>query len=372
MICSGSSPSHVTIKGNGFLIVDGINSTIQLDNQTLSIVNFSSCTSLPIKKHSIFTCNEVTVVIPTLTINQLTYQPNISIIPPFLSDCLRSTSTGLIIVQPPILTTSNPPIACVNEQEKNITLIGDNFFLLDNNFPIVTITTTTTTKVPVLNMTNCTSISLLSHTLYNCKAIIITIPQSNYSQITIPIIEIITPPLTCINNNTNAIILIPPPFLSSVSYPAVCNTSELQSLTFYGNFFVIYNETYPTLTVDSSPIQPILSNCKNLSLINNNNSIVSVCKDIEISINSSIISNNGSKINVTNPFPLSCWSQFSQPILKILPPNIISVSPQEICHNKDYYINVEGNFTQIGNYVPYVYVNNSLSSNVSLSSCSNM
>ena len=105
VICTSEGDQEITLEGSSFLHVDGAFPTVHMDGLQLLVnpADFESlddCTLLPVKGHTVHTCNKIRVIVPQKSETNPFY-PVFDVTPPNLADCARSFGEPLLVVPPP-------------------------------------------------------------------------------------------------------------------------------------------------------------------------------------------------------------------------------------------------------------------------------
>lgn len=322
-ICNEQSDSIITIKGSGFLIIDGENPRLTVNGNSFTAESLAGCAAVEGPVEDVQTCNELTFTIPAGTLTPGTY--DISVTNPAPPSCGATVTASIVVVPPPEIQFIEPDIVCIEGGDEVFTVTGSGFIRDGDDYPTVSMDGTTFTADSV---SGCTPIETAPDA-ETCSSLTFSVGEGElepglYS------VSVTNPPLAaCVTADSVQLLVAGPPVITSMEPPVTCMATPPSELTLIGENFLVINGTLPSVTFDAAPVTVTATG--GCSEITGLTETIETCQSITFSVPSSLMTSGSHTISVINPPPADCLSPAEIVFEVALPPSITGVVPARVC-----------------------------------------
>lgn len=265
---------------------------------------------------------------------------------------------ALTVVPPPAISKVSPSLTCNAQGDRTLHIDGANFLVLDNNLPSVKIGDKTYT--PTMNATSCVAVAgkhARESVVKLCSSMNVKLPKGDLDPTpdAIKVVDVVVTnpqPANCDSSSaTFKLTLFPPPIISSVKPPSICEDQQNQTMTVSGKYFLeltgSQGSEVPTVTVGPASNQktytPTLSNCTQVPPNGTFNdeagkkiTAAQSCQTLTFVIKKGdfpVTNPTTLPIKITNPAPADCESADSTTAQVRVepPPHVDTVAPSKVC-----------------------------------------
>jgi len=360
IVCTADEARQITIRGQGFLKIGDSVPTVFVDGGggEWKADSLSGCTPIPGPAEGYEICTELTF---TLAAGELQPEPGekyanyrILVKNPEPADCVTTEPLILTVVPPAGLNSLSPDIICTEQFENSITITGNGFLKINDAMPVISIGNKTYTAE---TLDGCETVEGPSETVQTCSSLTFTIPQGDLSPGAYDVLITNPDPAGCNSSNSLVLTVVPPPDITTVEPPYICNEQFDSTVTITGTGFLTIDGDNPQVVVGSATLTAdSLAGCQPVTGPSED---VQTCTEITFTIPAGTLPPGTYDITVTNPQPPSCSDTATATIVVVPPPEITSISPDIACiEGGEQVFTVSGSgFIRDGTNYPSVNVN---------------
>jgi hypothetical protein len=339
IVCVAQADRVITLTGQEILRVGDLSAQAIIGDKTYAVDALSDCTAIAHAGLDAELCATATVTIPagdlTAAAHAVAFQN------PETAACKSAPeedNVNLLVVNPPEITGAQPPLICTDEMERELTLLGTNFFTVDGALPTVSVAGG---AVTVDSVGGCTAVEVVGLTVENCTELNIRVAQGALSEGNPEIIVENPGPIGCSTSSATALVIPPAVTITSIDPTSICNASAGQeTLTINGLGFLTIDGTLPAVTFDGADVIP--SSTDGCTSIVVDGLAVEACTSLTISVDLTGAAIGTKAVTVTNPAPSGCGAEAADLFYVSGPPTIQSVQPTNICSDVTEMITVTG------------------------------
>jgi hypothetical protein len=382
----------VTITGRYFLTVGGVQphvhhagnrSAADPANDRFGIpfdpqhTNTTGCMSLAVPGLAVENCSTITVDVSAANLTGVPFIDlnHVEVINPAPAGCVgkEALPNQIRLVDEPVITASVPPVACVRQAARNVSVTGTGFLEIDGFFPRVNLDNT---QLVVHDMRGCQNLNVTRHTLRVCTELVVEIPR-DFRQVTAPtpfrfdVFFHFIP--QCTHFQDNSIVLLPEPDVADLSPRVFCADAN-DTMTLVGDHFYTFNGAKPLLRVNGGAEFPqnrvTMGGCSQVPLIGSD--VLQTCTTMVVDVRTSdsagwnTIAPND--FTVQNPDPVDCMDVSSANATNFwtlgdanthhITPSVSGATPYAVCtHFGTTTVDLTGTFVRLrGVHEPAVYM----------------
>ncbi|MGM0578864.1 MAG: hypothetical protein ACQEXJ_24285 [Myxococcota bacterium] len=333
VVCLAEGAREVVLHGTDFLEIDGDLPTVTLDGTTATSLSIDGCEDLPAQGLAVRRCTRLTVEVPTsLEADAEPYQPAIEITNPAPAGCVDTTDdrpTLLTIAPPPDVVEVVPPLVCIEDGDRELTIAGTDFLTIDGTTPEVSFQAAPGVAPTSVTAQECTTLDVGGKTVQRCDELLVTIAQDSLD-LGQPDVTVTNPmPAGCSDTESGLVSIIEGPEIAGATPALVCTDDAARAVTIEGSGFLDVDGTLPTVTMDGSPVTvDAVGGCQPVTV---NGLAVQQCDTLDVTVAQGTLSEGDTEIVVDNPQPAGC--SISDTTALTVPPAvaITNVDPIGVC-----------------------------------------
>ena len=372
IVCTADQARQITIRGEGFLRIgdDLPDVSVEGAEDTWEADSLDDCTAIPGPTEGIETCGELTFTIPEGELQppggDLWANYNIIVTNPDPAGCVSTDPLNLTVVPPAELVAVSPDIICTEQFDNELVITGSGFLQIDSEVPMIY----AGDKVyEAESLDGCETIEGPVESVETCTSMTFTVEQAdlapgNYD------VTVVNPASTdCLSRNSVVLTVVPPPEITEVDPPYICNEQSDSLVTIRGSGFLIIDDENPTVDIDGHSFSAdTLAGCE---AVEGPVEDVQTCDELSFTIPAGTLEPGTYDIAVTNPEPASCSDTVLASIVVVPPPEIHSIQPDIAClEGDDAVFTVEGSgFIRDGDDFPTVTTDGTTFTADSVSGC---
>ncbi len=335
IVCATEGPRDVVIHGTDFLEIDGALPAVTLDGTAITSKSIAGCEDLPTMDLTVRKCTRLTVEVPqAMAATTDPYQPVIQMTNPEPAGCNDTTTDRLnllTIAPPPDVQSVEPPLVCIDDGDREVTVEGVDFLTIDGAVPDVAFINADGSSVPPVSVTaqSCVALDVGGKTVERCDELLVVIAQNSVA-LGQPDVSVTNPmPAGCNDTESGLLTIIEGPEITSAAPPLVCTDESDRTIVITGSGFVDVDGAWPTVTMDGVAVTvDALSGCVNVPV---NGLTVQQCDTITVTAPQGALTEGDTEVVVTNPPPAGC--AVSNTVVVTVPPpvTITAVDPIGVC-----------------------------------------
>lgn len=332
IVCLAQGPRDVTLAGSRFLTIEDARPTVVIEGVAepfgIDPASLTDCTDIP---HAGYTtlnhCTEGTMTLAEGSV-PVGY-PAVSVRNPETAACVSEEPINLRVVAPPEVTSVEPPLICLQDGPREVTLHGSGFLTIDGVLPTVTFADgVAPTSVAVAGCSDLPTGGGL--VVEVCDELVVTLAQDSLAA-GHPDITVENPPPAGCAQVTNGLLTIAPEVaITAVDPIGVCvGQAGVETLTITGSGFLTIDGQRFTLRINGEPVTPEeVTDCTDLDVDGHD---VESCNTVVATVDLSGLPVGPVPIEIANPPPSDCASSASD-LFQISPrPRVDQVIPEELC-----------------------------------------
>lgn len=222
-----NQPNQLTLNGDFFLRTAASQPSVAVGDQTFVPSAMADCRALP-GNGGYEACRSVTIDLPEGALAAGAYPVRLT--NPSPAACQSAEGPLLTVFDRPAITSLQPLGICTDAMNQNLELVGTGFLTVAGVVPTVTVGTQTFTPTPSV----CTDVTGTLEAVQSCTHLTFTVPQGTFAAGSYPVVVTNPPPVDCASSDTFALVVSPPPDISSVQPAAVCSGSAQVTITGQG------------------------------------------------------------------------------------------------------------------------------------------
>lgn len=252
LVCLDESAIGFTITGDGLIRWGDDLPTVTVGGVDYPADDLDDCTPITGEPGGPESCTELVFTIPGGDLPPGTYDVTVSNPAPI--GCVSPEPLTLVIVGAPVVTSIEPPIACMTGLPSSLTLVGEGFLVVDGVQPTVTIDGA---PVVVTAVGGCVPIEDIVEDAQSCTSITVTFPAAA-GTIGSHVIGVVNPPPAACAAASVTFDVALPPEITGVTPARVCSVDFTVTITganFMPGTQVFVGGTLATSTTYVSPTQ---------------------------------------------------------------------------------------------------------------------
>lgn len=329
LVCREQLTNTVTVRGTGFLTIDGAVPEVTLGPTTFrtTSVRPTDCVPLTGRREALERCGTLVVTAPAESLSAGLNA--VSVRNPTPAQCQSTDLVELLGVPRPTVTAVEPPLVCREQLANNVIVRGAGFLTIDGVVPEVTLGAATFRTTSVV-ASDCVPIAGRREVVQQCSTLSVSVPAGSLAT-GLNAVSVRNPaPAACQSTDAFNLVGVERPAITSVSRPALCLAEAEQSLELRGRGFLVVGTTAPTVTLTSGATTrtyaPTASNCAGVT----GAASAQLCTTLTIRVPMSDLPVGVYTLTVRNPAPAACGSTDSITLRVTAPPTVNAVSVQGV------------------------------------------
>jgi hypothetical protein len=354
LVCLAQGARTVALEGTSLLRLDGREPTLRVGDVAapFALATFGGCVDIPHPGVTADLCTSAEANFATDSVPVGLHA--LTLLNPETAPCTSLDDVSLRVVPPPSITRVEPPAECTAESTQDVVIVGADFLEVDTTLPTVTLDGTT---IPSVAVDECEDLPTQNRVVRSCKRLTVTLPVEATESPRRPTLTVTNPePAGCSATTSTALVLVPPPVVSDIAPPVICDDGTDQILTLAGSWFFEVGGEIPAVMVDSTSldstkIEPL--DCQDIGVPD---LAVSACETLDITVNPADVEGPDATFAVMNPTPVECADVYPITIPLVAPPAIEAADPDLICTDDGpREVTLRGDhFLRLGDEVPAV------------------
>lgn len=235
---------------------------------------------------------------------------------------------ALAVVDRPTVAGTTPPILCLAQGARELTVSGTGLLRIKQGLPTVQVDSDGQT-FDVTALEDCTSVAQKTADAEFCETARLTLPADAID----PGLHslVLTNPETaaCHSEEELELRIVAAPMISAVAPEVACSLDTQQMLRIQGEGFLQIGSALPTVKLSGQSVAvSTLVDCQDLETPG---LTVKSCREIQLDVDISSLAVGDIALEVTNPEPAGCNAS-SNTVFRIAgPPTIASINPTDLC-----------------------------------------
>ncbi|MDF1565950.1 MAG: hypothetical protein P1V51_23140 [Deltaproteobacteria bacterium] len=366
LLCLAQGPRDLVLSGTTFLRDEVRLPTLTTGASRFDQVVLSGCADIDHAGIAAEVCDTATYTLPDGSLAEGTH--DLVLTNPEAAACHTEELVTLRVVPPPSISVVEPALVCTADGTRDVIVRGADFLNVDGVPPTATVGGT---PVTVTGATDCAPLPTTGLTVLRCDTLALTLPQGVVTAPEEPELVVTNPdPAGCSGSATALLGLMPPPVITDVQPPALCDDGSDATLVLTGTDFTVLGTTPPTVRVDGSDAPTVTaSDCTPQTVAGQ---AVELCTTLTATFPTTGFTGTEVRVEVENPDPVGCISTWADPLPLMTPPAILSAVPALVCtEDGSQAITITGTeFLVVGGQGPAVTLGGTaVTSTVTAASC---
>ncbi|MCB9550231.1 MAG: hypothetical protein H6706_30920 [Myxococcales bacterium] len=335
LACPVEGTREVTLHGMDFLTIDGVVPAVTMtlaggEAVDLEVRGVAGCEAVETLGHAVERCTEVAVIVPQQAIDA-PYKPTISLTNPDPAGCENATATALTLVPLPTLDTAAPPLACTDQGDREIRLLGKDILRVDGTPAAIEVAGQ---AVDVLGMDGCEDLGVDRLPTERCTEITVRVPEGHpmvdagsFSQ---PALRIENPaPAGCSIEEVGPLTITPPPVVAALTPPVVCLEQGDREVVITGSGLLDVAGAVPAADVGGVAVPLTLDDCDDVPVAG---LATRTCRQGTLALAQGAIAPGDPRVQLTNADPAGCASEEDTRLRVVPAPRITAALPPLACN----------------------------------------
>lgn len=329
LVCLAQGPREVTLSGESLLRLDGADALVAIEGAgDFPLSDFTGCVEVPHAGLDADLCSGATLALGANAVEP--GYPSLTLENPETAACVSEEAINLRVVPPPVLTAADPPVVCTAEGPREVTLSGEGLLQIDGALPAVTMDGE---ALEVLGVSGCEPLTAMGHEVNRCTELTVRLPQTVHTALVRPTLVVTNPsPAGCEATRADVLLLVPPPEITDIEPPTLCDDGSVQTLLVTGEWlFVIDGENPEVLVDDVATLTERVAAVDCEPVVAPAGITVEVCTALSVEVDAAAIVDGAATVALTNPPPAGCSDTYVPDLPLVAPPELISVEPALVC-----------------------------------------
>jgi hypothetical protein len=350
--CVTEEDKQFVIQGAEFLTIDGVKPKVTIDNKDFAVDQLDGCEALDVQGKQVQRCSSLTITVGKAELSPALY--TVSVANPEPAGCNNTATGALRIVPPPSLAGIEPPLVCVDDSAREVTVTGSDFLVVDGTVPSVNIDGQALAATAVAPSA-CADLNVAGLTVRKCDSLVLSLPKGGVSAGT-PEIEVENPaPAGCSDKRSDLLTVVAGPAITSAAPALLCTDDASKAIAIQGSGFLKVAGALPAVSIGGKPVQSVasLAGCSSVAA---NGLAVESCTTLNVVVAQSALMAGRPTVEVTNPNPAGCIATRADVLTVPESLMVASVVPINVCQgtsNAAFPITLQGQgFLRAGNTGP--------------------
>ena len=329
IVCLAQGPREVALSGASLLRLDGADPNVAIEGAgDFALSDFLGCVEVPHAGLDADLCTGATLVLATNAVEP--GYPGLTIENPETAACVSEELVNLRVVPPPVLMAADPPVVCTAEGPREVTLRGEGLLQIDGALPAVTMDGV---ALEVLGVSGCEPLTAMGHEVSRCTELDVRLPQTVHTALVRPTLVVTNPsPAGCDATRADILLLVPPPDITDIEPPTLCDDGSVQTLVVTGDWLFVIDGENPEVRVDE--VATLVDRVAALDcepVVAPAGIDVQLCTALSVEVDSAAIDDGAATIALTNPPPAGCSDTYVPDLPLVAPPEVLAVEPALVC-----------------------------------------
>ncbi|MFO0745033.1 MAG: hypothetical protein U1F43_05060 [Myxococcota bacterium] len=370
LVCLAQGPRTVTLAGTSFLELEGQDPQLAVADVAapFELGAFTGCVDIPHPALDAALCTGADVVLATDAVP--VGEHGLTVLNPETAACTSEDDIRLRVVPPPAIDHIEPPAECTAEATQDVVVVGQDFLEVDGAKPSVTLDGTAITVTAIGG--TCVDLPTQGHTVRACTTVTVTVPVESPAAPRRPTLVLTNPePAGCTASTSTALVLVPPPTVSDIQPPVICDDGSDQVLHFSGTWFFTVEGAPPIVSLDGTALADGAVAATGCSDVGVPGLSVGACDGLDVEVNPSQVDGDHATFSMRNPAPVECGHTYPIDIPLVAPPVIDAATPALVCTDdgaRDLTISGSG-FIRVGTANPTVMLDGVAATVVAMGGC---
>jgi hypothetical protein len=225
--CAADNQVPVTVQGDGFLRIDGVEPTVTVGTLTPPATT-SNCTAVTGTQAAVFRCTTISFTVPQGTAAGVLA---VTVENPAPAGCQSAAGPVVAVFGAPAVTDVQPVAVCSAAPDTQIVITGTGFTTFNGTPPEVVVGAGGTALTYVPTAGGCTAVMGTTDSIELCTTLTITVLQGTLPEGTLPLTVTNPGPIGCASSGTGSLEVTPPPTLTDVQPATICSGGHTFTLT---------------------------------------------------------------------------------------------------------------------------------------------
>lgn len=328
IVCLAQGARDVTLAGTTFLRVGAtrVTATIGVDPAPFPLV-LADCTPVAQPSIDAETCEAATLTLAEGSVPN--GYPALVVGNPAPADCVSLDDSRLRVVPAPTLDRFEPPLACVAEGPREVTLHGVDLVTIDGALPAVTLDGQ---ALAVTDPGACAPLETMGHEVQRCETVVVTLPQAEVTEPGWPVVVLANPaPAGCDATDATLLTLVPPPAVDAVEPPVVCLDDGPREVVLVGHDFLVVADVAPEVRLAGGVVAGATVTGEICAPLAVDGLDVQRCERLRVALPAASLAPGAVAVEVTNPAPAGCSVAATGLLTVVDGPAITAAEPPLVC-----------------------------------------
>lgn len=327
IVCLAEEARTVTVAGTTFLRLGEARPTLAAADATFEAPTLDGCAAVAHAGLDAAACTSAAYTLPVDALAPGLHE--LVLTNPETAACHTEETVRLRVVPPPSVDSVEPSLVCTAQGDREVVVHGQGFLEIDDVLPTAALATG---AVTVTAVDGCQDLETDGAAVRVCDALTVTIPQQAVSDPAEAELTVTNPaPAGCSGSASTALALAPPPMVTDIAPPAICDDGGEALLTLAGTNFLVVDGTKPHVRLNDTEVTPDAvtpGECTSLTLAGH---AVEQCASLAVSFFTGTITTDSVTVSVENPAPAGCSVLWDAPLPMMAPPEVLSAAPSLVC-----------------------------------------
>ncbi|MDD9932234.1 MAG: hypothetical protein OXT09_01445 [Myxococcales bacterium] len=330
-VCLQDGGREVTVRGSGFLVVDGAPPAVEVAGEALDpdAIAATDCEadSLDVGDLSVTRCDGLVLSLGQDALAE--GNPSVRVTNPDPAGCQDEASDLWTVLPRPTLASVVPQPICNEQGDDVLTLTGTGFLDFGGAAPSVTVGGVSATSVSIVDG-SCEAVAGRDEGRL-CSELSVTLAAGTVGAGLHDVVVTNTDPAGCVTEDTVTLAVVDAPEVAQVHPSPVCLAQGDVVITVSGQNFVRIGTEVPSVTVGdvtASAVAPTESTCTEVAGVSDTVS----CTELTATLAMGALADDSvNAVTVKNPATADCSSEEAVDLTIVPPPTIASLDSAEVC-----------------------------------------
>ena len=337
-ICTEQFENAVTISGHGFVSIADAEPVVHVGDETYAVEAMEDCTDVPTPEATTVSCETLRITVPEGDLEP--ERTDVVVENPQTAACESTEEATIQVVPPPMVSAVTPQPLCTDQETRSLMIEGAEFLEIDEGLPTVTIGPE---EFDATGLEDCEELPLDEdeRDVQRCTMLHVDVTAGALEADVHDVVVTNPESAQCSSTEEVSVETVPPPMITAVEPRALCAGDDTTIFAVEGENFYEVDGTAPEIYFDGESYTTTGSNCSDID------DDVRLCSELEFSAEPSDIGVDFHELVATNPDPVGCESDPSDPVILADRPIIATADPAAGCEGET----MDADLTLIGEFV---------------------
>ena len=239
-----------------------------------------------------------------------------------------SSKTALAVVDKPAIDHITPPLLCLEQGARDLTLAGSMFLNIDGTLPSVMIDGAMG-DLSAASLDDCTHIAFDARDASYCNQARLSLERAALAEGVHGLVLENPDPAACHSEESIQLRIVAAPSIDAVEPEAICNLDQASQIVIRGHGFLQVDDAKPSVRLAGQSVDVAsLDGCEDLETTGLS---VKRCEHITLAVDPTQYAVGDVAVEVQNPDPAGCNASATGVLRIVGKPAISSIAPSDLC-----------------------------------------